>query len=67
MSTDRAGARRRANSFSHVAKAGWGKGVGTLWRITLKESSEGGRAAQMLASAFNDQLQGLANGSPQSM
>ena len=39
----------------------------TLWRITLKESSEGGRAAQMLASAFNDQLQGLANGSPQSM
>ena len=34
MSTDRASARRRANSFSHVAKAGWGKGVGTLWRIT---------------------------------
>ncbi|MEQ1769955.1 MAG: ABC transporter ATP-binding protein [Devosia sp.] len=35
MSTDRAGAaRRRGNAFSHVATAGWGKGVGTLWRIT---------------------------------
>ena len=34
MTSDRASARRRANSFSHVAKAGWGKGVGTLWRIT---------------------------------
>ncbi|MBI4923367.1 MAG: ABC transporter ATP-binding protein [Devosia nanyangense] len=34
MSTDRAGAKRRANAFSHVAKASWGKGVGTLWRIT---------------------------------
>jgi ATP-binding cassette subfamily B protein len=34
VSTDRASARRRANAFSHVAKAGWGKGVGTLWRIT---------------------------------
>ena len=33
MSTDRAGAKRRANAFSHVAKASWGKGVGTLWRI----------------------------------
>jgi ATP-binding cassette subfamily B protein len=33
VTTDRAGARRRANSFSHVAKASWGKGVGTLWRI----------------------------------
>ena len=34
MSTDRASAKRRANAFSHVAKASWGKGVGTLWRIT---------------------------------
>ena len=34
MTSDRASARRRANSFSHVAKAGWGKGVGTLWRLT---------------------------------
>jgi ATP-binding cassette subfamily B protein len=34
VSTDRAGAKRRANAFSHVAKASWGKGVGTLWRIT---------------------------------
>ena len=34
MNTDRASAKRRANAFSHVAKAGWGKGVGTLWRIT---------------------------------
>jgi ATP-binding cassette subfamily B protein len=33
VSTDRAGARRRPNAFSHVAKASWGKGVGTLWRI----------------------------------
>ena len=32
--TDRASAKGRANSFSHVAKASWGKGVGTLWRIT---------------------------------
>ena len=34
MVTDQASAKRRANSFSHVAKASWGKGVGTLWRIT---------------------------------
>ncbi|MEQ1899640.1 MAG: ABC transporter ATP-binding protein [Devosia sp.] len=34
MSTDRAGAKRRGNAFSHVATASWGKGVGTLWRIT---------------------------------
>ena len=34
MSSDRANAKRRANAFSHVAKASWGKGVGTLWRIT---------------------------------
>ena len=34
MSIDRASAKRRANAFSHVAKASWGKGVGTLWRIT---------------------------------
>jgi len=32
--TDRASAKGRANSFSHVAKASWGKGVGTVWRIT---------------------------------
>ncbi|MEP7241140.1 MAG: ABC transporter ATP-binding protein [Devosia sp.] len=34
MSTDRASAKRRPTGFSHVAKAGWGRGVGTLWRIT---------------------------------
>ncbi len=34
MVTDRASAKGRANAFSHVAKASWGKGVGTLWRIT---------------------------------
>ena len=34
MSTERASAKGRANAFSHVAKASWGKGVGTLWRIT---------------------------------
>jgi ATP-binding cassette subfamily B protein len=33
VNTDRASAKRRANAFSHVAKASWGKGVGTLWRI----------------------------------
>ena len=33
MSTERASAKGRANAFSHVAKASWGKGVGTLWRI----------------------------------
>jgi ATP-binding cassette subfamily B protein len=32
--TDQASAKRRANAFAHVAKASWGKGVGTLWRIT---------------------------------
>ena len=34
MTSDRASAKRRANAFSHVAKASWGRGVGTLWRIT---------------------------------
>lgn len=34
MVTDQASAKRRANAFAHVAKASWGKGVGTLWRIT---------------------------------
>ena len=34
MSTKRASATKRANALSHVAKASWGKGVGTLWRIT---------------------------------
>jgi ATP-binding cassette subfamily B multidrug efflux pump len=34
VSTERASAKGRANAFSHVAKASWGKGVGTLWRIT---------------------------------
>ena len=34
MSTERVGAKRRDSAFSHVAKTGWGKGVGTLWRIT---------------------------------
>lgn len=33
MSTQRASAGKRANALSHVAKASWGKGVGTLWRI----------------------------------
>ena len=33
MVTDQASAKRRAHAFSHVAKASWGKGVGTLWRI----------------------------------
>jgi taurine dioxygenase len=28
----------------------------TLWRITLKESSEGGRAAKMLAPAFGGNM-----------
>ena len=39
----------------------------TLWRITLKEPSASGRAAQLLAPAFDGQLQGLASVSPQSM
>ena len=34
MSTKPASATKRANALSHVAKASWGKGVGTLWRIT---------------------------------
>lgn len=33
MVTDQASAKRRAHAFSHVAKASWGRGVGTLWRI----------------------------------
>jgi ATP-binding cassette subfamily B multidrug efflux pump len=32
--THQASAERRPNAFAHVAKASWGKGVGTLWRIT---------------------------------
>ena len=39
----------------------------TLWRITLKEPSASGRAAQLLAPAFDGQLQGLASASPQSI
>jgi len=34
VSTERVGAKRRGSAFSHVAETGWGKGVGTLWRIT---------------------------------
>jgi ATP-binding cassette subfamily B multidrug efflux pump len=34
VATDQASAKRRAHAFSHVAKASWGKGLGTLWRCT---------------------------------
>lgn len=34
MTTAKVSAKRRGNAFSHVANASWGKGVGTLWRIT---------------------------------
>jgi ATP-binding cassette, subfamily B, multidrug efflux pump len=34
VTTAKVSAKRRGNAFSHVANASWGKGVGTLWRIT---------------------------------
>ncbi|MDO8359237.1 MAG: ABC transporter ATP-binding protein, partial [Devosia sp.] len=52
MSTDRAGAKRRANAFSHVAKASWGKGVGTLWRITRLNLRHPWQVTACLVSTF---------------
>ncbi len=52
MSTDRASAKRRANAFSHVAKASWGKGVGTLWRITRLNFRHPWQVTVCLVSTF---------------
>ncbi len=52
MASDRASAKRRANAFSHVAKAGWGKGVGTLWRITRLNLRHPWQATVCIVSTF---------------
>jgi ATP-binding cassette subfamily B protein len=52
VSSDRAGARRRANAFSHVAKASWGKGVGTLWRIVRLNLRHPFQVAICIAATF---------------
>lgn len=52
MATDRASAKRRANAFSHVAKASWGKGVGTLWRITRLNLRHPWQATVCIVSTF---------------
>ncbi len=52
MSTQRASATGRANAFSHVAKASWGKGVGTLWRIIRLNLRHPWQAAIAVAATF---------------
>ena len=52
MVSDRASAKRRANAFSHVAKASWGKGVGTLWRITRLNLRHPWQVAICIVSTF---------------
>jgi ATP-binding cassette subfamily B multidrug efflux pump len=52
VSTQRANANRRADAFSHVAKAGWGKGVGTLWRILRLNLRHPWQVAIALISTF---------------
>jgi len=78
VSSDRASAKRRAKAFSHVAKAGWGRGVGTLWRITRLNLRHPWQAGVCIVSTFIaatlqlmiprllghavDQAQGIAGG-----
>ncbi len=52
MSTQRASATERADAFSHVAKASWGKGVGTLWRIIRLNLRHPWQAAIAIVSTF---------------
>jgi ATP-binding cassette subfamily B protein len=52
VSTDRASANGRSTAFSHVAKASWGKGVGTLWRIMRLNLRHPWQVAICLASTF---------------
>ncbi|HWA17377.1 MAG TPA: ABC transporter ATP-binding protein [Devosia sp.] len=52
MSTDRASAKGRGNAFSHVATASWGKGVGTLWRITRLNLRHPWQVAVAIVSTF---------------
>ena len=52
MSIDLASARRRASAFSHVSKASWGKGVGTLWRITRLNLRHPWQVAICVVSTF---------------
>ncbi len=52
MSTDRVGAKRRDSAFSHVAKTGWGKGVGTLWRIMHLNLRHPWQVAIAIVAAF---------------
>ncbi len=79
MVSDRASAKRRATAFSHVAKASWGKGVGTLWRITRLNLRHPWQITVCIISTFIaatlqlliprllghavDQAQGIAGGS----
>jgi ATP-binding cassette subfamily B protein len=50
--TDQASAKRRAHAFSHVAKASWGKGVGTLWRIARLNLRHPWQVTICIASTF---------------
>ncbi len=52
MSTERVGAKRRDSAFSHVARTGWGKGVGTLWRITHLNLRHPWQVAIAIVAAF---------------
>ena len=52
MSTEKASAARRSDAFSHVAKASWGKGVGTLWRIMRLNLRHPWQVAIAIGSTF---------------
>jgi ATP-binding cassette subfamily B multidrug efflux pump len=53
VSTETAGsARKRGNSFAHVTNAEWGRGVGTLWRITRMTLRHPWQVAITIASTF---------------
>jgi ATP-binding cassette subfamily B protein len=52
VSTERVGAKRRDSAFSHVARTGWGKGVGTLWRITHLNLRHPWQVAIAIVAAF---------------
>lgn len=52
MRSDRVRAKARGKAFSHVAKASWGKGVGTLWRITRLNLRHPWQVAICIVSTF---------------
>jgi ATP-binding cassette subfamily B protein len=52
VSAERKGANGRKDAFAHVAKASWGKGVGTLWRITRLNLRHPWQVAIAIAATF---------------